>query len=221
LVRHGESTGNVEKRFGGHEPMDLSERGRQQAAAAAVALAGRGLAAIYTSDLPRARQTAEAIATACGAPVREDARLRERTLGVLDGLTFGEAADRFPDVFAAVLERRWWVRPPGGETCDECAARVADAIEAIAGAQGGARVAVVSHAMALHHGLKRLLGLLDVPHQPPRMLFAVATGGWHVLEHVTPGGGAARSHRAAEDLWRVVALNVTAHLGAPPEDVTH
>ena len=62
LVRHGQSQGNAEQRFGGHSPTPLSELGRAQAEATARALRGEGVAAIYSSDLLRAVQTAEPLA---------------------------------------------------------------------------------------------------------------------------------------------------------------
>src|ERR671920_988022 len=90
LVRHGQSQGNAERRFGGHSPTPLSELGRRQAEATANALAAEGVTAIYSSDLLRAIQTAEPLARATGLEIRQTAALRERSVGLMEGLTFEE-----------------------------------------------------------------------------------------------------------------------------------
>src|SRR6201996_7401751 len=86
LVRHGESTWNVEGLAQGHnDEAELTERGVRQAADAAAQFGYRPVRAIYASDLRRARQPAAAFAAVLGLPVHTDARLRERSLGVLEG----------------------------------------------------------------------------------------------------------------------------------------
>ena len=86
LVRHGESTWNVAGLAQGHDDQaELTERGLRQAADAARRFRDRPVRAIYASDLRRARQTAAAFAAVAGVPVFADARLRERSLGVLEG----------------------------------------------------------------------------------------------------------------------------------------
>ena len=93
LVRHGETAWNAERRLQGHIDIPLNPRGLSQAEATArsLARAGERFAALYSSDLQRARQTAEAVARAHGLAATHDARLRERHYGVLQGLTFDEA----------------------------------------------------------------------------------------------------------------------------------
>src|ERR1700722_11852415 len=86
LVRHGESTWNIAGLAQGHnDEAELTGRGLRQAAEAAGEVRGQAVRAIYASDLRRARQTAAAFATVLGLPVRTDSRLRERSLGVLEG----------------------------------------------------------------------------------------------------------------------------------------
>jgi broad specificity phosphatase PhoE len=86
LIRHGESTWNIEGLAQGHnDESQLTERGLRQAAEAAAQFADRPVRAIYASDLRRAQQTAAAFAAVLGLPVYADARLRERSLGVLEG----------------------------------------------------------------------------------------------------------------------------------------
>src|ERR687885_79383 len=91
LVRHGQSQGNAERRFGGHSPTPLSELGFRQAEAMARALAAEGVTAIYSSALLRALQTAEPLARATRLEVRATAAFRERNVGLMEGLTFEEA----------------------------------------------------------------------------------------------------------------------------------
>src|SRR5438270_568628 len=88
LVRHGEAESNASLRFGGWSAAALTERGVRQALAAARALAARAPTAIVSSDLARAHQTALPIAAATGLPIALDPRLRERSVGVFDGLLF-------------------------------------------------------------------------------------------------------------------------------------
>src|SRR5918911_3248601 len=92
LVRHGQSQGNAERRFGGHSASPLSEHGRRQAEATARALAAEGVTAIYSSDLLRAAQTAEPLARATGLEVRRSGAFRERHLRGMEGLELEEAA---------------------------------------------------------------------------------------------------------------------------------
>src|SRR5580700_11493429 len=87
LVRHGESTWNTAGLVQGHnDEAELTERGLRQAAEAAAQFGYRPIRAIYASDLRRARQTAAAFAAVLGLTVNVDARLRERSLGVLEGV---------------------------------------------------------------------------------------------------------------------------------------
>src|SRR5262245_40224745 len=100
LVRHGQSQGNAEGRFGGHTATPLSARGRAQAQATASALAPESITAIYSSDLERATQTASPLAKLTGLPINTTEAFRERSVGVMEGLTFGDAAEKHPDQYA-------------------------------------------------------------------------------------------------------------------------
>jgi 2,3-bisphosphoglycerate-dependent phosphoglycerate mutase len=145
LARHGETEWNRELRIQGSSDIELNELGRQQARELAQELATVELDAIYSSDLSRARQTAEAVAAAHGLEIRLDARLRERSFGSWEGLTHDE-----------IVERRE-TATPDGETVDEVRDRVLEAIQEIAAAHSGEQVLVVSHGGALnalwHHAL--------------------------------------------------------------------
>ncbi|HLA95358.1 MAG TPA: histidine phosphatase family protein, partial [Pyrinomonadaceae bacterium] len=83
LIRHGQSAGNAEGRFGGHGPTPLSDLGVRQAEVTAQALAKENVAAIYSSDLYRAVQTAEPLSRLTGIPILTKQSFRERHVGVL------------------------------------------------------------------------------------------------------------------------------------------
>jgi broad specificity phosphatase PhoE len=95
LVRHGETAHNRDGIVQGRQDVPLSERGRRQAAALAADLQGHGIAAIYTSPLQRARETAAIVADAIGLTVTIDEGLTEMDVGELDGLTLADMRTRF------------------------------------------------------------------------------------------------------------------------------
>ena len=134
LARHGETDWNREGRWQGWADPPLNELGRKQAQELADQLRTTPFDAVYSSDLRRARETAELVAAPHGMPVTADAGLREINVGSWSGLTRAEIELRFPDG-----ER------PGGETREEHLARVLQAVEGIARAHPGERVLVVSH----------------------------------------------------------------------------
>src|SRR5215216_720572 len=116
LVRHGQSQGNAERRFGGHTATPLSELGHRQAEATARALAPESVTAIYTSDLLRAVETAAPLARATGLQIVQTSAFRERSVGHMEGLTFEAAAEQFPDEYAALLRRDFEHVLLGGES---------------------------------------------------------------------------------------------------------
>ena len=174
LARHGETEWNALGRLQGHTDIPLNEAGRAQARALAGSVAGAGLAAVVTSDLLRARETAEIVAAALGlgAPVIEPA-LRERRFGVFEGLTRHECAARHPEAW-----RAWQARtgvPPGGEPRELAIARMAEALARLAAAEGGP-VLVVSHGGVMRLWLMDLLGE-DVPLIPNTAVFGLEHDG--------------------------------------------
>jgi len=100
-VRHGETEWNLAGKEQGHLDSPLTALGVRQAQALANGLWGKGIQVIYSSDLGRAVRTAEIIADRLGLPLNVESDLRERHLGVMQGLTMKEFRDRFPDEAAA------------------------------------------------------------------------------------------------------------------------
>ncbi|KUI26348.1 bifunctional RNase H/acid phosphatase [Mycobacterium sp. GA-2829] len=145
LLRHGQTELSVERRYSGRGNPALTEVGRKQADAAAAYLAARGgIDAVISSPLQRAYDTAAAAAKALGLDVTVDEDLIETDFGAWEGLTFGEAAQRDPDVHSRWL-RDTSVDPPGGESFDTVAHRVRRARNRIIADHGAATVLVVSH----------------------------------------------------------------------------
>lgn len=145
LLRHGQTELSVERRYSGRGNPALTELGRRQADAAAAHLAQRGgVNAVVCSPLQRAYDTAAAAAKALGLDVAVDEDLIETDFGDWEGLTFGEAAQRDPELHSRWL-RDTSAEPPGGESFDAVAHRVRRARNRIIADHGAATVLVVSH----------------------------------------------------------------------------
>ena len=145
LLRHGQTELSRQRRYSGRGDPELTDIGRRQAADAARYLSQKGgIAAVVSSPLQRARATATAAADALGLPVQVDDDLIETDFGEWEGLTFLEAAQRHPDVHGRWL-RDTGLRPPGGESFDDVAARVHRARDRIVADYGSSTVLVVSH----------------------------------------------------------------------------
>ncbi len=145
LLRHGQTELSRQRRYSGRGNPELTETGRRQAAAAARYLATKGgIAAVVSSPLQRAYDTASAAADALGLPVRVDDDLIETDFGAWEGLTFAETAERHPDLHGRWL-RDTGLRPPGGESFDDVADRVHRARDRIVADHGDGTVLVVSH----------------------------------------------------------------------------
>lgn len=159
LIRHGETDWNAQGRIQGHLQVPLNARGLRQADALARRLAGSPFAAVHTSDLVRARQTAEAVADVCGLSVQVDERLREWDLGILAGMNISAAAQEQPDTFRIYRERIVDLPIPGGESIRQRFARVTECIEEIADVYSGQTLVVVSHGGPLGDCYRRALDI--------------------------------------------------------------
>jgi probable phosphoglycerate mutase len=142
LVRHGETDWNRERRFQGHADTPLNEAGRLQALELADTLRDERLAAIYTSPLQRASETARIVADELGLEARELEAMREIDVGDWQGMTVDAVKTRFPDR-ADVAWRSGW---QNGETHEELAERVVPALLDLGRLHPDDRVLVVTHA---------------------------------------------------------------------------
>ncbi len=153
LLRHGASTWNAEGVMQGTADPPLSEAGRAEARALAPLLAGLSADVVVSSDLRRARQTAEALGLGRAAP---DARWREASLGRWTGRPAREVVAEDGPAYAAWLEGS--AAPPGGEPFSDTCIRVAEAIRALA-ASGAERALVVTHGGPIRAACATLAGL--------------------------------------------------------------
>ena len=163
-IRHGETAWNADGRLQGQLDIPLNPRGQAQAARLADALRHEGLDTVVSSDLGRARQTAEALAGPLGLPLQLHGGLRERCFGIFEGLTRDELALRWPEAHARWQRREPDYVPPGGESLVAFSARCVGAAAALAQAHAGGSLALVCHGGVLDCLYRAATGLaLDAP----------------------------------------------------------
>jgi probable phosphoglycerate mutase len=200
LLRHGRTEWNATGRFQGQLDAPLDVIGRAQAEAAAVAVAPMEPDAVVSSDLSRAKDTAEAVAAECDLDVAIDSRLREIYLGSWEGLTRAEAKSQFAEEYA-----RWQTgedaRRGGGETYAEVGARCVECIEEwMANLGPRASLLVVSHGSAVRATIGTMIGM----HPDTWWRLApLSNCRWSLLADIGRG-------------WRIEEHNA----GSPPEEVT-
>jgi broad specificity phosphatase PhoE len=199
LIRHGQSEGNAEKRFGGHTATPLSPLGLRQAEATAAAIAGESINAIYSSDLLRATETAQPLSLITKLDVHQTGAFRERSVGVMEGLTFQEAAENHPEQYAALLRRDFDHVLTGGESYRQLLDRAWMKLDAVLTQHAGGRIVIFSHTgticiLALH-----LMGALDAPELRPVWIS-------------TANCGINRFEIRDDGFIRVIAINDTRHL---------
>jgi len=168
-VRHGETAWNRDTRIQGHTDIDLNEHGRWQAARLGLALREEPIAAIYSSDLKRARDTAQAVADHHGLPIHTHIGLRERGFGRFEGHTWDELALRYPTETLAWRKRMPDFAPPGGETLEQLRDRVVMAVDELARQHLGEQILLVAHG-----------GVLDVIYRAATRLALQAPRTWQL-----------------------------------------
>lgn len=193
LVRHGETAYNLEGRIQGHMPIPLNERGRKQARRLALRLGDVPLAAIYSSDLPRAVETAEIVASTKDLTVQTDARFRERNLGHWQGRLYREVKEE--------LEAKNWVSHENGESLETVRERALEGLDTLTAKHDGQSVLLVAHGGSCHAILSAFAGP-DYGH---------AFHTWHntaisTLAWENPASAEIRSG------WRILDLYDDAHL---------
>lgn len=145
-VRHGETAWNVDTRLQGHLDIELNDKGLWQANRVAEALAHEPIAAVYSSDLARARQTAQAIAQRHALTVHPEPRLRERAFGQFEGRTFLDIERELPEQAERWRRRDPEFAPPGGgENLLQFRARVTAAVAHLAARHPGELLVLVAH----------------------------------------------------------------------------
>jgi broad specificity phosphatase PhoE len=194
-VRHGETEWNVQRREMGQLDSPLTARGRKQVERLAQRLRGQRIAALYTSDLGRAVDTANAIAAACGVMPVRDPGLRERDLGIFQGMTRAEMAERFPREFADYLAIGHEYPIPDGESGVQRTERSVRALTAIAERHAAGTVVAVTHGSFLMGFLEHVLAM--PPGSGPR--FKRQNAAYNAFER-------------ADDQWALATWNDVSHL---------
>lgn len=191
LLRHGETPLTPQKRFsgsGGSDP-SLSSVGREQAEKVAESLARRGtIQAVVASPLARTRETAGIVAARLGLEVTVEEGLRETDFGAWEGLTFGEARERYPDDLDAWLSSPDAEPTGGGESFAATGARVAATRDELAAAYAGRTVLLVSHVTPIKTFVRLALGA------PPESLFRMelSAASLSAVAYYADGGASVR-----------------------------
>lgn len=193
FIRPGETDWNRAGRWQGWVASPLNAHGRAQAAALSRFVRHIGVSALYTSDLRRALQTATPLAEALGFAPIPDARLRERSVGLWQGLTLQEMRDWYPDDFAALLADREHFRIPGGESREDVRQRMREAFADIVAQDAGETIAILSHTAAIKLLLEDVLSGISG-------------------DSLEIGNTSATTIRLAEAGWVLVAADDLTHL---------
>jgi broad specificity phosphatase PhoE len=201
IMRHAQSEANAEGRIQGHLDIPLSELGLRQSASLAERLAALAVDAIYSSPLRRARQTADVIAARLSLPVMDIAELRERDVGVLEGLNRAEIIARFPQYGqpGADVSR---IEVAGFEQDGDLVPRVTTAFRDIIAGRPDQTVAVVTHGGVIGSVLRWLLAMPRVRPGP----FAIDNTSVTIFDVRSAGVDGAQA--------QLVTLNDTCHLNA-------
>lgn len=196
FIRHGETVFNIEGKIQGNLDSPLTEIGQRQARAVAHRLRHTPPAHIYTSDLGRALATAQLIAQAIHCPLATDERLRERNMGIFQGLTFDEIARRYPDESGRLKTATVDYIPTGGESADQTRQRAWTALNEFADRHPGQEIAVISHGAVIAAVIRHILGM---PYEVRRS-FKIFNAGINVLTRKN-------NHWAVETLGDICHLN--------------
>jgi glucosyl-3-phosphoglycerate phosphatase len=210
MLRHGQTEYNAGSRMQGQLDTELSDLGREQAAAAAEVLAKRQPLTIVSSDLRRALDTAVALGERSGLPVLVDTRLRETHLGDWQGLTHLEVDAAAPGARLAWRENAWWA-PHGGESRVDVAARGMPVVAELIAEQSEWGVDEPERPVVLvaHGGLIAALtaALLGLPVDNWPVLGGMGNASWVQLS------GHSEIDAAPEDIrWRLDVWNASAQV---------
>jgi probable phosphoglycerate mutase len=201
IWRHGRTEWNATGRYQGQADVPLDDLGRRQAAAAAQLIKELKPTAIFSSDLSRAVETAQALADVTGLEITIDRRLREISVGSWEGLTVEEVTAVDPELVAAVANGEDVRRSATGETTSDVAGRVVEAFsEIIESAEDHSTLVITMHGTAGRVGVGRFLGI------DGDRLGSLRNCAWVVLER----------HRRGH--WFIDAYNAQGDFVVPDDD---
>lgn len=202
LIRHGETDWNGEKRIQGQIDIDLNDAGEGQARALRPALGEHRFAAVYSSDLRRAWNTARIATTGLGLAVSAAPMLRERHFGVLQGMTSHEAREQYPEVHHHHTMRTPDYDNLSGESLLAFAARVMAGLEALAERHAGQDVLAFTHGGVLDIAYRAAMDrALDLPRD-----FSLPNAALNWLQHDEGG-------------WRLISWGDCRHLQQALDEV--
>ena len=166
VVRHGETHWNIEGRRQGHLDSTLTEKGRAQAEALSQRFTPDSCSAIYSSDLGRAYETARIIAAKTGHEVIADERLRERNLGIFQGLDGNEIRERYPVEYEQHRNGGADHAVPSGESFRDQTRRNMTCLEELTQRHAGETIMAVTHGGVLSALFRHTLAIpLDAPRR--------------------------------------------------------
>ena len=195
LVRHGETDWNKEGRIQGHQPTHLNEQGRREARLVAPRVAAETPGHLYSSDLPRAMETAEAAAALTGLHIVPAPELREAFFGEWEGKTFREVQAELPGDFANWVESDFHKAPPGGESAAQLRERVIAFIGEVFTRHPNETSVLFTHGGPCKYAVAHVLGL-----SPDGIYrYTVSNAAVTIIEIGVYG-------------WRLITLNDTCHL---------
>jgi len=207
LVRHGQTVWNEEGRLCGSSDVPLSDEGLAQARKLAARLKDIGIAAIYSSPLLRARQTAEAIAAHHRVEVKIEPDLREIDYGDWEGLKVADVLEQFPELEKLRREEPMKFAAPNGEPMRQFAERVISAIQRVVASHADETICVVAHQTVNRFILCWILQSPHLAHCTPHSL------DFRFWRQLRQDPACVNLLQVREDgLWRVCLVNDTCHL---------
>lgn len=158
-MRHGQTSWNQEGKYQGHSDISLNERGIKQGNLVAKRLANEKISAIYSSDLLRAQQTAEAIAEYHGLSVITKPEFREINFGIWEGLTYQEIMEDWSEILTAMYSKPGEIGPPQGESFQVVKQRVTRSLQECIAEHQEQTIVLVSHGGTMRVLLCAALGI--------------------------------------------------------------
>ncbi len=202
IVRHGETAWNAEHRVQGQLDIPLNEIGLRQAQSVGLALRGERFDAIYSSDLSRARQTAEPIANFLSMKLVIEQDLRERHYGIFERLTYAEVRQKYPEDYARFEARDPEYAFRTGESLRDFSARSIAIVSKIVKQNEGKSILVFTHGGVLDKLYRHITGL---PLSAERN-FGIPNAGLNRIEITADG-------------WRILSWADIAHLEGALDDL--
>ena len=196
IIRHGQTHGNITRTLQGQSNTDLDETGVQQVRLLARRLKSHpAFEAVISSDLKRARDTAQILVDSIGGTIIPNAGLREWNLGILEGRSWQDLQLEYPQIMNSFLNSHKDVEVPGGERRSVMEKRVSECLDILASEFAGKRLLVVTHGGVLRAIFRHIVGL---------------PAGNNMLPQTS--NASYNSCTCTNGIWQLTCWNDTAHL---------